>query len=33
MIKDDQEKDKKIDELQKNLKKIQNEKRQNLEHK
>ena len=33
MIKDNQEKDKKIDELQKNLKKIQNEKRQNLEHK
>lgn len=33
MIKDNQEKDKKIDELQKNLKKILNEKRQNLEHK
>ena len=30
MIKDNQEKDKKIDELQKNPKKIQNEKRQNL---
>jgi len=33
MIKDLSDKDKKIDELQKNLKKMQNEKRQNLEHK